>query len=382
MQPVLKKIESALGACDYDALLAFGPDNFAYLSQCPLPFAEHYPDRHAVILSPRDATPTVIAPADWAEAVATQGWRGELRVYDEDAPCAVVGAIVSAIEHAGLSGRCIAVDARRVSRHLIEALTEALASVRWASADELLEQLRIVKTDGEIACIESACKEADRAMVYALMHLEGTVGTVGYTVAEFSERIRVHVNENGGSGVGLLATMLAGDARLYYAPQRGQFHDGAVFRMDVSSQHTGYWCNLGRMGVTGEPSREQSAAYAMNRRLKASALERLRPGIDCRDLHAHVVAEAQRLDAPLWGEVGIGHGVGASHHEPPYLSASCATKLTPGMVMALDIYTRGPADELIHDKDVYAITGDGHRLLSWYRDWDRLYAVTGFRATH
>ena len=52
------------------------------------------------------------------------------------------------------------------------------------------------------------------------------------------------------------------------------------------------------------------------------------------------------------------------------------------MVVALDIYTRGPAEELIHDKDVYAITADGHRLLSWYRNWDRLYAVTGFRATH
>jgi Xaa-Pro dipeptidase len=382
VQRVVKNIESTLRECDYDALLAFGPDNFAYLSQTPLPFAEHYPDRHAAILLPRGGAPTVIAPVDWAEAVATQAWQGDLRVYDEDAADAVVPALVRAIEHAGLAGSCIAVDTQRVSRHLMQALSKALASVRWVGADGLLEQLRIIKTDGEIACIETACKQADRAMVYALMHLEGTVDTVGYTVAEFSERIRVHVNENGGSGVGLLATMSAGDARLYYAPQRGQFHDGALFRMDVSSHHTGYWCNLGRMGVTGEPSREQSAAYTLNRRLKQRALERLRPGVSCSDVYAHVVAEARRMDAPLCSEVGIGHGVGTSHHEPPYLTPSCATELAPGMVIALDIYTRGPADALIHDKDVYAITEDGQRLLSWYRDWDRLYAVTGFRATH
>jgi len=52
------------------------------------------------------------------------------------------------------------------------------------------------------------------------------------------------------------------------------------------------------------------------------------------------------------------------------------------MVVALDVHTHGPGMELIHDKDVYAITDDGSRKLSWYRDWDRMYAVTGFRATH
>jgi hypothetical protein len=28
------------------------------------------------------------------------------------------------------------------------------------------------------------------------------------------------------------------------------------------------------------------------------------------------------------------------------------------------------------------ITEEGNRKLSWYRSWDELYAVTGFRATH
>ena len=76
------------------------------------------------------------------------------------------------------------------------------------------------------------------------------------------------------------------------------------------------------------------------------------------------------------------HGVGASHHEPPYLTPGDDTELEPGMVIAVDVLTIGPGKELIHSKDVYVVEEEGSRLLSWYRNWDRFYEVTGFRAAH
>ncbi len=382
LECVRAKTAAALDGCDFDALLIFGADNFGYLTQSVLPFAEHYPERHAAVLLPRRGAAVVFAPVDWAEAIAGQGWWGDVHVFDENAPDAIVHALAPRLEAEGLERSSIAVDTRHVTRHLMRSLEASRPNVSWTSADGLLERLRIVKTDSEIALIETACNEADRAIVYALMHLEGTVDTVGYTIAEFTERIRVHVNENGGSGVGLLATLLGRDARLHYAPQHGLFRQGEMFRMDVSSHHAGYWCNVGRMGRTGRPSREAQAAYDVNRRLKMSALEQLRAGVACRDVHACVRDQARRMGASLWEEVGVGHGVGRSHHEPPYLDSACETELAVNMVIALDVYTRGEGEALIHDKDVYAITEDGPCRLSWYREWDRLYAVTGFRATH
>jgi len=52
------------------------------------------------------------------------------------------------------------------------------------------------------------------------------------------------------------------------------------------------------------------------------------------------------------------------------------------MVVAVDVLTTGPGKELIHSKDVYVVEEEGSRLLSWYRNWDRFYEVTGFRAAH
>ncbi len=32
--------------------------------------------------------------------------------------------------------------------------------------------------------------------------------------------------------------------------------------------------------------------------------------------------------------------------------------------------------------DIYAVEKDGPRLLSWHRNWDMPYMITGFRSAH
>jgi Xaa-Pro aminopeptidase len=306
-------------------------------------------------------------------------------VYDENTALetgAFVECLVERIRALELESKRIGYDASRVTKGLMNSLSNQLPGVKWEPVDPMLRDLRLVKTIGELELIEEACLQADKGIVYALMHLEGTVEKPGYSIPEFTERIRVHINESGGSGVGLLNTAFGSDGQIFYTPQKGWIKLGDLFRMDVSSHYMGYWANMGRMGVIDTPSTEQEIAYQENQRLKNSALEILKPGISCNEVYAHVARSAERQTISFWKEVGIGHGVGTSHYEPPFLNLSCSTELKPGMVIALDIYTYGPRQELIHNKDVYEITEDGHRKLSWYRNWDELYEVVGWRATH
>jgi Xaa-Pro aminopeptidase/Xaa-Pro dipeptidase len=379
------KIKNAILENECEAILAVGVDNFQYLTQMVLPFAEYFPDRKAVALIHKENVSTVIVPLDWESALMDQGWKGDIIAYDENdgiKTLAMVKSLSEAIKGKGLDKNKIGIDINRATKNLMNQLETALPLVNWIPTDTMFRDLRILKTNYEVDCIEKASKHADNGIVWALMHLEGTVDTLKYTVAEFTERIRVHANENGASGVGLLSTSLGSDCQIYYTPQRGWFKNGEIFRMDVSSHHNCYWTNVGRMGVTGKPSDEQATAYMENRKLKEEVLNYLKPGIKCNEVYAHAVREAENMSISFWKEVGIGHGVGASHHEPPYLNLSDSTELTQGMVLALDIYSYGPRKELIHDKDVYVITEEGNEKLSWYRDWDRLYEVTGFRATH
>ena len=385
MDQLKQKIETAVAESEYDAVLAMGVDNFNYLTRTVLPFAENYPSRKAAVLLPKTGSPVVILPQDWSQAIIDQGWQGEILIYDENQGYET-GAFVKAIEELvvslGFDKNKIGVDTARVSKGLMDSLSGKLPNVEWNPVDSLIRDLRIIKTHGEIEYIERACKQADRGIVYALMHLEGVVENPGYTLAEITERVRVHVNENGASGVGILNSAFGSEGQIYYSPQRGWVKKGELFRMDVSAHYKGYWTNIGRMGVTGNPSPEQENAYNENLKLKKTALEMLKPGVACNEVYAHVVRTAEKQAVGFWKEPGIGHGVGANHHEAPYLNLSCSTELKEGMVLALDIYTYGPRQELIHSKDIYAITEEGNRKLSWYKPWDTLYIVYGFRATH
>ena len=385
MDQLYEKIKTEIGEAEYDAVLAMGVDNFNYLTRTVLPFAENYPSRKAAALLPKEGNPVVVLPQDWSQAIIDQGWQGEVLVYDENQGYET-GAFVKALEELivsmGLDKNKIGLDTSRVSKGLMDSLSGKLPNIEWEQADPMLRDLRIIKTEGEIDFIERACKQADRGIIYALMHLEGVVDNPGYTIAEITERIRVHVNENGASGVGILNSAFGSDGQIYYTPQRGWVKNGELFRMDVSAHYMGYWTNIGRMGVTGKPTPDQENAYKENLMLKETALEMLKPGVACNEVYAHVARVAEKQAVGFWKEPGIGHGVGASHHEAPYLNLSCSTELRAGMVIALDIYTYGPRQELIHNKDIYAITEEGNRKLSWYMPWDKLYHVYGFRATH
>jgi len=379
------KINDAVTGSGLDAVMAVGVDNFNYLTRTVLPFADNYPDRKAAVVLPRGGEGLVLCPFDWSEAVSDQGWGGEVFTYDENegvSPPAFVGALREILVEKGLASSTIGLDLKRLSKGLMDEMASELPDVKWVSADSLYRDLRIVKTPGEVALIETACQYLDRGIIHALNHLEGTVENPGYTVAEFTERARVHAFEDGISGVGHMSTTLASDASFFYAPQRGVFRTGIPFKADFTGHYRGYWADSGRMAYTGRTPKEYAEAYQDNLTLKKEALCALKPGARCSDVYEMVKALAEEREIHLWGELGVGHGVGASHHEPPYLTPGDATELETGMVVAIDVVTFGPGRELIHSKDIYVVEEGGPRLLSWYRDWDRFYEVTGFRATH
>ena len=124
------------------------------------------------------------------------------------------------------------------------------------------------------------------------------------------------------------------------------------------------------------------SACADNLSLKMLALGMLRPGAACSDIYAAVVKEAAKRGIPLAGASGIGHGVGRGEIEGPYLAADDPTVLCENMVIALDVATLGPEGELLRSIDIYAVEKDGPRLLSWHRNWDKPYMITGFRSAH
>jgi Xaa-Pro dipeptidase len=139
----------------------------------------------------------------------------------------------------------------------------------------------------------------------------------------------------------------------------GNFVNGNLVRSEATNHHYGYWASGGRTFFVGQPTSVIKQAYANNIALKQLAVRLLCPGAISSDIYRAVVEQAARTGVDLWGEPGIGHGVGTSEREAPFICSQDKTVLQAGMVVTLAIYTRGPSGELIVSKDTYKIVDDG-----------------------
>ena len=118
---------------------------------------------------------------------------------------AAAESLAEALSELGLKKGRVGLDYSRGSQSLFDMLITDLPDIDWVPCDGLLEDLRITKTGAEIELLEVAAKQTQRGILGTSNHLEGTLespGGIGYSIAEISERVRVHMSEYSASHVG------------------------------------------------------------------------------------------------------------------------------------------------------------------------------------
>lgn len=361
------------------------PDNLCYLIDASLPFAEQTPDRPALAYLDRSGRRLLVLPFDWAQAVADQGFDGQILTYDDNlgpGASAAVQTLAQALLSRGVSTGAALTDLENAPATYSELFTRHLPGMQLLPGSAWLAARRLIKTPAELARIEQAALIADRGFIGAVNHLEGTVGIVQYTLAEVGERIRVHDIEFDASAVGHVAVLQGADAAVEYLPAAGIIQPDVLVRIESSTAYLGYWTRGARMLSIGQPTPEQVKAYADNLAVKQAAVAALQTGKTAGEVFAAAAHAAQERAVDFCGGAGVGHGVGRSEMEAPYLVEGSSTLLQPGMALVIDVVTRASSGELIRSIDTYTLEENGPRLLSWYKRWDRLYAITGFRSTH
>lgn len=326
---------------------------------------------------PENAAPTCLLPALWETSFRNLSWIRETLVLEE---CVRDQSLVEAIAELAVStipgNSAIGVDTRRMPSALFERLAQALEGFELVPCDDWLETLRIIKFAEEVKCLEKVASRADHALNGAAHHI--LVTSVGSEMGE-SEGIRIHAIERELDLVGhhAIAQAASGPHAASFwplAPRYGvgserKARPGELMRMELNATCDGYWSPAARMLVLGEPDVAQKAAYDSLVALREAARARLKPGVQAREVHAAVMQAAEQQETELVPGLALGHGVGVSPCEPPYLRAGDSTELAPGMVIVVSPVIKGPCGELLMAKDSFVITRDANRLVGWYKDW-------------
>ena len=250
--------------------------------------------------------------------------------------------------------------------------------------EPIIKGIREIKSEYEIENIQTAAHIADRGIIGALNYIEGRVGYSSCTLSDFLEHVRISAIEFGAHTIGHLniAQGRSGDSWITPIYDLRMVKANKTIRVDYTLSYNGCWTSCSRMFFTGKPGENTANAYRQNMVLKDFAVSILKPGLKVSEFCEAVRMKAESENIELLYDEGLGHGVGASEYERPYLTADNEEVLRIGMVIALDVKTIGYKDELIHSVDIYELTHGGNRRLSDFRDWDKLYRITGVRSAH
>jgi Xaa-Pro aminopeptidase len=370
------RVTAGLAASELDALLTTSAEGSKYLSGAPLPFQLYYQKRPTVVLWPRASDPVLFTGSDQLAGPRATSWITDLRGYVENgrptAEC-LVELLGDALAERDLLRARIGYEDLLMPVCVHRAITERFPGIELVPADGFLDALRATKTSGELKIIRRVARYAERGTRTALQEARA-----GWTERELGQRIAACILQEGADTVPMLLAGVGEGARMFGEPTDRRLEPGQLVRIDLNATLRGYFADLGRMAVVGEPDAAQCAAYDAHVELNRRVRRAMRPGARCSEVFAIEQQEGERLGVELLEQpsIGFGHAIGTNANDAPKLMASDDTILQEGMVFNIEPDVIGPAGERIHLEEMVLVTRDGGELLTGEHDWSQLPRVS------
>lgn len=235
-------------------------------------------------------------------------------------------------------------------------LEKAVDFAQLQPAGTLVEQLRMIKDDSEIAIMQEAADLADRAFA----HILGFVKP-GVAEAQIALELEVFMRSHGATSSSFDTIVASGErsALPHGVASDRTIGPGEFVKLDFGAYYKGYCSDITRTVVVGTPSDKHREIYGIVQEAQQYALDRLAPGMTGKEGDALTRDIITRYG---YGECfghGTGHGLGMEIHEAPRLSLTGDTVLTPGMTVTVEpgIYLPGFGGVRIEDDVVMTETG-------------------------
>jgi Xaa-Pro aminopeptidase len=260
-----------------------------------------------------------------------------------------------------LSGR-VGFDPRATSVREHARISEAAPDgVELTPRGGLVEPLRRVKDEAEIAAIAAAAELTDQA--YLELEESGFGGRSEREVALWAES---RMRELGASAPSFPPIVAAGpNGSLPHAePGERQVSTGDMVVVDMGAILDGYCSDCTRTYGCGAVGNAERDVYETVLDAQLAGLEALRPGLAGREVDA---AARERIEAAGHGERfghGLGHGVGIAVHEAPRLSQRSEDDLLAGDVVTVEPGIYIPGEFGVRIEDLVVVEETGPRSLS------------------
>ena len=363
------RLNALMDEAGLDALMLRSGQNFTYLSGVVYPgtLARHMDltdsTRPVVLVWPRNGKPKILANKTAAGLIERDGWIDDYVLYEAyvDSPNEKLAGL---LQDMGLATARVGFERDYWSVAHGEALRRAAPKLRPEDCTPLMDCVRWIKTDAEVALIRKAADLLDDAYLETFRRIRpgdterkvhadiiGTCLRLGFEWAHGIFNVFRNTVPYGGESDMVI--------------ERGD-----AIRTDYVGYLFGYPGHQSRTVIVGEPSAEQKRDYAINLDVHRKLIDKCRPGASVHALWEFTMGEYRKAGWPDHHML-IGHGVGCWwHQQEPILRRESDHVLEEGMVLALE-----PHVNFWHVQDMILVTGDAPVLLSPKFNTDRPFVA-------
>ncbi|MEN6438418.1 MAG: Xaa-Pro peptidase family protein [Syntrophobacter sp.] len=361
----LERVRDAMRRQDLDTFLVAVPENRFYVSGYEAEDLNLTESSGCLLIT--SERKFLLTDSRYEEAARQECPDFDLVIYSQGLP-QVLPELLS-----GLDTRRLGIEAHFLTyKRYVEvrdALQKVSPSAEVVSAENVVEQFRVIKDEGEIECIRKSV-----ALMESALHAAWNALAPGKTEKEIAWLIERTIREGGGQAVSFPPIAAAGPngALPHAVPTDRRVSPGDAVVLDLGARLDLYCSDITRTWVAGEPDPKLREIYKIVREAQLAAQDAIRAGVD-----SVLVDSAARdlIERAGYGQFfghGLGHGVGLAVHEKPGLRKVEPTILEENMVTTVEPGIYLPGFGGVRLENMVRVTKTGCELLTredFLYDW-------------
>lgn len=279
--------------------------------------------------------------------IKVYGW------YDNDG---YMDTVKKVFEEEGLIGKTIGVNSTERAFIILDIMQNV--DVKFINGKPLLEGMRIIKSDEEIANLKKACQITDEVFTDLLGFVKA-----GQTEADVIQFMKDGFAKRGAE-FGFAIVAAGKNAALpHYGGCDGIVTEHQPLLMDFGCIYNGLCSDMTRTVFIGEPTDEQRKMYEYVKRGTIAGENKAVNGAYIPDVDK---AARDIVDESGFGHTfftRLGHGIGYSLHEAPDIKQSNPKILQPGMTFSIEPGIYRVNEFGIRIEDLVLVTEEGNEVL-------------------
>lgn len=240
-------------------------------------------------------------------------------------------------------------------------LLPGLGQPELLPAEEIIDELRMVKTPEEVEAMRRACRIAEESLERTLARF-----APGMTEKQIADELKIEMLRLGSEELPKEPTVSSGPRTAFPHTKTTDrpVTRGEPLMIDTGARFQGYCSDITRTFFVGSPPAEYVKIYDLEYATSRHVLERIRAGVtlDGLDEAAHRFVEATGYGQYFPHRVG--HGLGMDGHEAPSVVMGNRQVAAAGLTFTVEpgIYVAGMGGARIEEN--VAVTPDGVDVLT------------------